>query len=146
MTPTLRPFRADDLDALINRDGDQISRVMILRQAAMGPTMTAVVESRPLGCAGIALTWPGVGSAWMILADDAPQHALWLTSTVRSFLRAIQHINRLHRIEALALSESLQNQHWLEVLGFRREERGVAHEFLTDRRDMVRYELVNGGD
>jgi hypothetical protein len=145
MQPILRPFRPEDLDVLLNRDGEQIARATVLQQAALGPAMTAVVGDRPIGCAGIVIPWPGVGSAWMILADDAATHILWITKTVVAFLRAMQRLNGLHRIEALALQECVKNQRWLEMLGFQREVYGVAHGFLSDRRDMVRYEMVNGG-
>lgn len=140
--PTLRPFRASDLDALVNRDGAQIDRQQLLAQARSGPAFTAEVDGVPLGCAGVVLLWPGVGSAWMVLTEEMVLHRLWLTRTVRHFLEDMTRVYRLHRIEAVALDDVTRNQGWLELLGFETEKDGRARHYLSDGRSMVRYERI----
>lgn len=140
--PVLRPFNASDLDVLINRDGLQVPRQTVLAQAAAGPAFTAVVEGRPIGCAGIVFPWPGVGSTWMIMTEDIGDHGLWLYRTVRKFIEDMARINALHRIEGVALCESPRNQQFFEALGFHVERDGVARGFLADGRSVVRYEWV----
>lgn len=128
---------------LVNRDGSQISREAILAQAMAGPAFTAVIDGRPLGCAGLVLPWPGVGMAWMKLGDDIGRHGLWLTRTVKRFLRDAIRIYHLHRIEAITLDGHHVNQQWLQVLGFHVEQYGIARQFLPDQRSIVRYEWVS---
>lgn len=145
MTPTLRAFRAEDLLAIVNRDGEQVPHEIIQRQAVAGTSFTACIDDRPIGCAGLVVVWPGVAITWMVLSEEACRYGIWLTRTVRTFLRTMQRVHDLHRIEALALQNSNCNQRWLELLGFSREENGLARALLQDRRNLIRYELVKGG-
>src|SRR6185369_13465565 len=85
-TPMVRPFQASDLDAICNRDGSQISHEAILAQAATGPTWTGLVDEVPLACGGIALPWPGIGMAWMVVGPDMLRYKVWFTRTVKRFL------------------------------------------------------------
>jgi hypothetical protein len=140
VTPTVRAFRAEDAEHLLNRDGTQLTRQAFLRQAASGPSFTACVDEQPIGCAGVILLWPGVGSCWMLVTDELSTHGLWLTRTVKTFLREMIRVHRLHRLEATSVNGD--NGRWLEVLGFTSERDGVARQYLTDRRNVVRYEWV----
>ncbi len=140
--PMLRPFRASDLEQIVNRDGEQIPRAVLLAQAQAGRSFTAVFNEYPIGCAGIVFPWPGVGSTWMILSDEIGEHGLWMYRTVRHFLDDMVRIHNLHRMEGVALADSPRNQAWHEGLGFQVEQFGVAQGFLCDRRSVVRYEWV----
>jgi len=140
MTPTVRGFRATDAQCLLNRDGVQLDVAALVRQAAAGPSFTACVEDRPIGAAGVILLWPGVGSCWMTVTDELGQHGLWMTKTVKRFLREMIRVHQLHRLEASSVNGD--NGRWLEVLGFTSERDGVARQFLSDRRNVVRYEWV----
>lgn len=140
--PTLRPFQASDLDMIVNRDGQQVSNKALLAQALAGPSFTAVIEDRPIGCAGIVIPWAGVGMTWMILSEEMAEHGLWMYRTVRRFLDDMVRIHDLHRLEGVALIDSERNQRWHEGLGFHVEQHGIARQFLSDRRDVVRYEWV----
>jgi hypothetical protein len=127
---------------ILNRDGAQIDYRILCQQAAAGPSFTACVDQQPIGCAGVVLLWPGVGSCWMIVSEELGQHGLWLTRTVKTFLREIIRTHALHRLEAVSVKG--ENGQWLEVLGFTSEVHGVAQRFLPDQRNVVRYEWVKG--
>lgn len=141
-TPIIRHFEAADVEKILNRDGGQVPPQTILEQAALGPAWTAVLDGQPLGCGGLVLPWPGVGIAWMVLSDEMLTHPLWLTRTVKRFLVDMTRIHHLHRVEAVALEESLTNQRWIEALGFHVEQHGRARAYLSDQRTMIRYERV----
>jgi hypothetical protein len=76
----------------------------------------------------------------MVVSDELGQHGLWLTRTVRTFLREVVRQHQLHRLEAVSVNGD--NGRWLEVIGFTSERDGVARQFLSDRRNVVRYEWV----
>lgn len=142
-TPTVRAFEPSDVLAVLNRDGKQVPHGTVIDQANNGLAWTAVLDDVPLACGGIVLLWPGVGSAWMMVSKEMMSYPFWLTRTVKDFLYASAAHHHLHRVETVALADSLVNQQWLEALGFVREG-GVAHSYLTDKRSVVRYELVKG--
>ena len=141
-TPRLRPFHRDDLHGLVNRDGAQVDEARLAQQAQAGPAFTAGLDARPLGGAGVLPDWPGVGLCWMVLSVEMGEHGLWLTRTVKYFLRDMVRIHGLHRLEAVSVNGD--NGRWLEVLGFTSERDGVARQFLPDRSNVVRYEWVKG--
>lgn len=143
--PEVRPFQIEDVSRLVNRDDSNQSCDITIQHANAGPAFTAWVRDRPVGCAGVVLAWPGVGAAWMSVSDDIAEHGLWLTRLTRAFLRDIIRVHRLHRLEAVALDESVRNQQWLRVLGFA-PEGGIAHAYLPDKRAVQRFELVEGMD
>lgn len=140
--PILRAFHADDAKAILNRDGKQAEAESTLLQAAQGPSFTAEYDGVVLGCGGVVLMWPGVGACWMMLAEDIGSHGLWLSRTTRHFLATVKREANLHRLEAMAMHESVRNQAWLELCGFKREQNGIAQSYLPDKRSMVRFELV----
>ena len=142
MAPVIRSFQASDLECILNRDGAQITPEAILVQASNGPAFTAVLDDAPIGCAGLVLPWPGLGMAWMVLSEEMSGHGLWLTRTVKWFLEDMAYTYELHRIEAVALEDSLRNQKWLQALGFTSELNGRARQFLSDQRTVIRYEWV----
>lgn len=142
--PTLRPFQPSDIERIVNRDGAQIPSAVVVAQGLAGPSFTAVIDDRPIGCAGIVFPWPGVGSTWMVLSDEIGEHGLWMYRTVRKFLDHMITLHNLHRLEGVALADSPRNQSWHEGLGFHVEQQGVARGFLADGRSVVRYEWVKG--
>ncbi len=143
-TPTVRAFQASDLDAICNRDGQQIPQDAILAQAKTGPTWTGLVDTVPLACGGIALPWPGMGMAWMVVCADIVPYRIWFTRTVKRFLEDTVARYQLHRVEAQALEDAVVNQWWLEALGFTPEHNGRAQHYLADARTIIRYERIYG--
>ena len=141
-SPTIRTFHAHDAANICNRDGDQVTASLIIDQATKGPAFTAEIDGVILGCGGVVVLWPGMGACWMRLADEIGTHGLWLCRVTMEFLDRVTRDLNLHRLEAMALHESIRNQKWLELCGFVKEENGIAHAYLPDQRSMVRYERV----
>lgn len=139
--PVLRPFRVEDL-LVGNRDGEQIMTAELAEQAARGPAFTAVLDGQILGSAGIVIAWPGVGMLWMTLSPELNGNGMWLTRVVRRVIEDAVRAHRLHRLEGYALADSERNQHWMEALGFTAEKDGRATAYLSDHRDVIRYERI----
>lgn len=105
-----------------------------------GPAFTAVVDGKPIACAGVTISYPGVGYAWVVFSYDFPRHKLWITRTLRNAFRDIVNGCKLHRVEAQVLESQIAERRWIEMLGFTPE--GIAHEYTHDRRNIVRYEWL----
>lgn len=140
--PRLIPFQAEHLLAFQNRDTSVREELILgIKKERGGPAFTAVAGEFILGCGGVLLVWPGVGSAWMNLSEAVFLYRIWLTRTVKRALEDIMRAHNLHRLEAAVLANSERNRKWIESLGFR-PEGGVARAYTQDRQDAVRYEMV----
>jgi hypothetical protein len=145
MVPDLIPFEAWHLLAFEGRDGDAIesAETAYIKQIK-GPAFTAVINDRVIGCSGIQIIWPGVGMAWSYytkeLTTDFP---VWLTRITRRVLKDTIRAFALHRVELVALEESEINCKWALRLGFK-PENGKAQCYTIDKKDVIRYEMVNG--
>lgn len=140
--PVLREFRMQDVVEIVNRDGEQSASEIVAYQASAGPCFTAELDGVPIGCGGIVQQWPGVGICWMLLSKDIGNHGVWLTRVTKDFIARSVRVLKLHRLEATALVDSTRNQAWLELLGFTKEQDGVARGYLPNKKSMVRYERV----
>ena len=141
ISPIVRPFVEADV-WLLERDDLHVSPEFLRAQSRLGPCFTFEYEGILLGCVGAIGLLPGVASVWMALTDHAASHGLWLTKTIKAMLADLIRAFGLHRVEALVLVTSARNQRWIEMLGFTCERNGTARQFLSDRRDMLRYEWV----
>lgn len=143
--PVLVPFRAEHLLGFLDRDtGIRQELRFAMEKERRGPAFTATVDGRVIGCAGVMILWPGVGMAWVVLADEAAAYRIWLTRTVRAILSDIIRSLGLHRVEAVVLADSPRNLRWIRALGFR-PENDIAQAYTHDQRDVVRFERVMGG-
>lgn len=150
MEPKLIPFRAEHLLYFQNRDTPEPEEIRLaIEKERGGPAYTAIVV-RPgspqagetiLGCAGVVIVWSGMGSAWMTLSEAAALYRVWMTRTVRRCLADIMRAYDLHRLEAVIRADNERNRRWIEALGFR-PEGGIARAYTPDRKDVVRYELI----
>ena len=140
--PTLVLFHVAHVQGLVDRDGAGSSLTALIAEHHNGPAVTGMVDGRVIGCAGLALQWPGMATAWMLLSPEIGEHGIWMTRMTRRMLRDWTRAYDLHRVEAVSLQSSRRNQEWLEALGFARERDGIARAYTPDRRDMARYELV----
>lgn len=141
-TPTVRPFRPGDAVQFVNRDGFQCTEAHLLMQSQSGPAFTAELDGQPVAAAGVVMPWPGLGLAWMVIDEAVRLPPLWMTRTVKRFLADLVRRHGLHRLEAVAVQDSLRNQRWLEAMGFTREQHGVARRYLADARAVIRYERI----
>lgn len=142
-SPTLIPFVAEHLMALVNRDTlRQEDWRHAVDKERLGPAFTATVDDKIIGCAGVLIPVEGLGMAWMVLSHDIVRYRVWLTRTVRRVLADIRRAHRLHRIEANVLDGVAVNHEWIAALGFTSERAGRARSYTPDRRDVVRYESV----
>ena len=142
-SPRLVPFEAHHLRGLVNRDTHHEDPYSLtLEKIKGGPAFTALDGDLVVGCAGLVLPWPGMGIGWMVLSDHIERYALWMTRIVRRFLHDARLIYGLHRLEAMVLADNVRNQRWIEMLGFTREQHGVARQYTSDRADGLRYEWI----
>jgi len=105
---------------------------------AAGPCWTALVDAKPIACAGFQDCWEGRAIAWAILAEEAGRHMLALT-------RAIKHGLARHpaeRIEAQALLGFDPATRWARLLGFAPE--AVVRKFHQGR-DYQAFALIKDG-
>lgn len=143
--PHLRLCREADIRAVLNRDGSTIDLDRTLVQMRSGPAFAAEVEGVVIGCAGVVIPWPGTGMCWMMLAKEAARYACWLTRTTKRILTDLCRAFGLHRLEAMALHDSDRNQRWFRALGFTVEQHGIARDYFSDKRSIVRFERIVEG-
>jgi len=123
------PFRPDHvmrMDVQVAQTGELTAERMA---AQYGHAWTAVVDDRPMCCAGLQEMWPGRAYAWALLARDAGRHMIAITRAVRA------HIDRapFHRIELAVAAEFWPGVRWAKLLGF-------------DLECKARKYMPNGGD
>lgn len=100
--------------------------------APFGDAWTALVDGRPIACAGTVEVWSGRAYAWALLAEDAGPYMLRVTSAIRSYLDAAPFA----RVEMAVAAGFAAGCRWAEMLGFVCE---------TPDKPMHSY-LPNGGD
>lgn len=135
----LIPFRAEHLLQLVSRNPFDDELIDDAWRKEQSPSYT-VYTDKPIACAGVILLRPGVGYAWAVFGYDIPTYRVWITRNVRRILRDIIKGCQLHRVEAQVLEEQHAHRKWLEHMGF--EPEGVAHDYTSDRRNVVRYEWL----
>ena len=105
---------------------------------AAGPCWSALVDGRPIACAGFQDCWEGRAIAWAILGETASRHMLALTRAVREGL--MRH--PAMRIEAQALLGFAPALRWARLLGFAPET--VLRRFHQGR-DYQAFVLIKDG-
>jgi RimJ/RimL family protein N-acetyltransferase len=139
--PIVIPFVAEHLLVLAPRDlFDDTLISEAWRKEREGPAFTAWHDDKPIACAGVMILRPGVGYAWTVLGHDFHKHRIYCTRTIRNALRDIIKGCNLHRVEANVLEDQHAYRKWIELFGF--EPEGVAHDYTSDRRNIVRYEWI----
>lgn len=127
-------FRRSDLSAFDLRAhpaaamlGVEEWRRMAGQAATAGPAWTGRHAGRVIGCAGVALIWPGRAAAWCLLAADIPTLA-WI-GIHRAVARRLAHLPALgvRRVEADVLDEFAPGHRWARMLGFSYEGRMRAY-------------------
>jgi|SRR5579885_708225 hypothetical protein len=97
----LLPFKADDLLLIKAREpypGFSIAMELERR----GPALTAWLAGKPIGAAGIAKLWKGVGEAWAFVGPEAAARPIWMTKTIRQYIRRLREEMGLSRVQVYA--------------------------------------------
>lgn len=85
------------------------------------PAFTALSGWVPVACAGILVTAPGIGEAWMMTRQPLNGSGLWIARLVRDFVEDMFTEGRFVRIEATAAQDRPDRMRFLEFLGMHRE-------------------------
>jgi hypothetical protein len=89
-------------------------------EALVGPygqAWTALIDGRPVACAGLVEVWSGRAYAWSLLAEDAAPHMLRITRAIRCALDRSGY----RRVEMAVTVGFDAGCRWAEMLGFRCE-------------------------
>lgn len=140
--PVVEPLSEQDLYALRDRSGLPLPLQLMRAQVSSGQAWVAKVDGKILGAAGITIPWPGMGLVWMVAGPGIEAWGLWMTRTVRQWLRRLIIDHQLIRVEALSEAGAVQSHRWLELMGFEPERNGVARKYLPGGRDVKRYEWI----
>jgi len=109
-------------------------------KAYEGPfSRTAMLDGKPLVCAGLINKWVDSWSAWAYIDVAAGSHMLTVTRAVR---RAFPDLP-CGRIEATTPIDYDAGRRWLELLGFKNETPDGMACFTPDRRTYCLYSRVN---
>jgi hypothetical protein len=133
------PFEPHHLSQIHLQDQQRrtISHLMTepeyLQVLTQGPAISAVIDDRVLGCAGVIVQFIGIGFLWAAIAQDAGAHFIRMHRAARRLLE----IPRLRRIEATSEVDFAQGCRWLELLSFECE--GRMKKYGPDGADHYRY-------
>ncbi len=107
--------------------------------ANQGWGFTAIADDgRVMGCAGVALYWPGRGHAWSYLSGEIGAYFPRIHRAVKRFLDGCF----VHRIEATADADFEEGQRWLKMLGFKQETPEPMRGYRPDGGDCYLYARV----
>lgn len=105
-----------------------------------GPAYTAIIEDQVVFCAGITITWHGVGVAWCYADCSASKYAREVYCAQLGFLDRCTKEYGLHRVQAFALASWRMAWRYLERLGFQRE--GLMRKYSPNQEDYYLYARV----
>lgn len=137
------PYKAEHIQAI--EPTSDASHYKALTTSAIARTLegpfakTALLDGRPIACAGLANRWYESWIAWAYLSKDTAPHMLPITRAIRKMLPDLPK----GRIEAATPMDYQAGRRWLELLGFNLETPfGMAH-YTPDGRRFGLYSLVN---
>jgi hypothetical protein len=107
--------------------------------ASFGDAWTALLDGRPIACAGVVEVWSGRAYAWALLAEDAGPHMLAITRAIRCFLQRAPY----RRIEMAVTVGFDAGRRWAEMLGFQLETPTAMRNYLPNGKDAWLYARVN---
>ncbi len=122
MTWTVTPFRAADyldVTAALGRleVGDPEGTAEAFARG--GPAFTGRWNGRPVACAGLVESWPGLATAWALLGPEAVHHGGRIHRSVKQWLSI--NSPRYRRIEAAVMEEHAAGIRWVRHLDFELE-------------------------
>jgi hypothetical protein len=116
------PYKAEHLLAIRPQEAQQDGLPWITPEAAAGleetEAYTALVDGKPVACAGLEWYWEGRAEAWAWISGDVtPGIFVRLNRAVQRFLAAVGP----GRIEAHVDCEFGNGHRWVRALGFELE-------------------------
>lgn len=130
----IRPFMPGDLQGF-RPQHHQAKEFAADNSVPTGLAWTALVNARPICCAGITECWPGRGYAWALLSEDAGPHLLVLTREIRSRFDETPFA----RIEMAVDADFIAGCRWAVLLGFELETPKPMAKFLPSGRAAYLY-------
>lgn len=122
MSWVVKPYLPEDYLAINERLPFPMADAQrIAAEYARGRAYTGWAGDVPVGCAGLLPMWPGVATAWALLAPDVPAHAKRVHGAVLRGLSRLMREMDLRRIEATVFAGHAAGRRWVEHLGFREE-------------------------
>lgn len=106
-----------------------------------GPAFTCRVGGRILFCAGIAISYEGVGNGWFIPSAGASAHPFAVHRLVSRYLSNIIRYFKLRRVQIVVDADFETGLRWVRRLGFVRE--GLLRKAGLDGKDQVLYARVS---
>lgn len=97
----------------------------------------AYFEGRCIAAAGVTPKWPGSGTAWAILSEDAGAHMLEITRRCQHMLS----VAPFRRLEAYAACDFPAAHRWLRLLGFTLEV-ARAERYTPDGHDAAIFKRI----
>ena len=132
----LEPFRPEHLQALKLQAAQVSAQPMMTADhgreitAAPGQAWTALVDGKPIACAGMIEFWRGRAYAWAYLSEDFKRYAKSVHRATIAMLAGAPW----RRVEMTVDVNHGAAKRWAAHLGFERE--GVCRAWTTDGRDV----------
>lgn len=101
-----------------------------------GPAYTFWRHGDILACAGLAVAWEGLATAWALVGPLAAQYPLVHRNIVYALEFFIKDLD-LRRVECVVPVTSEMGHRWVRRLGF--VEDGIASSYLPNGGDAMRY-------
>ena len=121
----LRGYLPCDVFEVQRRNGDFINLDADVGEASVFAA-TFVSGTRPVGCVGGQVQWPGVAQIWAVLSDDLRGHGLAVTRACRRLLARECEKYAIRRVHCLVRADNGEYLRWISLLGF-------EHEFTMHR-------------
>lgn len=137
------PYRAEHLAAIEPTEDAAYYKALTspaIARTLEGPfAKTALLDGRPIACAGLANRWYESWIAWAYLSKDTGRHMPAITQAIR---RRMPELPK-GRIEAATPIDYAAGRRWLELLGFICETPEGMRHYTPDGRSFALYSLVN---
>lgn len=144
----LRQYKAADMMSVLAQGARQpgmphhttVAELAKLKESK-GPAVTAVIEERVVGCAGLEIPWPGVAEIWCVFVDDIDRYTMQLGKVIRPLIRQWREEHNLVRIQTplrVDFPEGIRLAQWA---GFKLEGKPMR-KYHPDHSDALMYVMV----
>lgn len=125
---TFAPHHLDDMDI---QPAQRMTAESLkeAKGAEFGRAWTAIVDGRPVACAGLITIWPGRAYAWAVLSAQAGRWMYAITRAIRERLQSDPH----ERIEMAVDADFAAGQRWAMMLGFECETPAPLRKYIQGR-------------